>query len=322
MSGERPALPLTVAIPTFGRDNVLTDTIAALLEQVPGAAEILIVDQTPQHDAPTQALLEHWHNERRIRWIRLGLPSQPGALNHALRLATQPMVLMLDDDIRIAPGFLEAHCAAFSDESIWMVVGQVLQPGEAPLPGHLHHASSAPLADLEFPFRSSTPAWISNGMSGNMTVRRERALELDGFDENFLPPVSYRFDTDFCKRLIRAGGRIRFEPKARIDHLRASRGGTRSVGSHMTSSSPVHGVGDYYFALRQGLSPATLGYMLKRPFREVRTRFHLRRPWWIPVKLLGEVRAFWLALRLLARGPKRLAMAATDTDPSVEHRAQ
>jgi GT2 family glycosyltransferase len=120
-------------------------------------------------------------------------------------------------------------------------------------------------------------------MSGNMCLRREAALTLGGFDENFLPPVSYRFDSDFCKRLIRAGGKIRFEPSARIYHLRAARGGTRSVGCHLTSASPVHGVGDYYFAFRQGFNLATLGYVLRRPLREVRTRFHLRRPWWIPV---------------------------------------
>ncbi len=296
------SLPLTVAIPTFGRDSVLTDTITALLEQHPPAAEILIVDQTPVHDAETEQRLTQWHAQSAIHWIRKERPSQPAALNVALAQATQPFVLMLDDDIRIDPGFLAAHLEGFIAADVWMVVGQVLQPGEEPLVGPVPR-DQGPLADLQFPFRSAEPAWISNGMSGNMTVRRERILALGAFDENFTPPVSYRFDTDLCKRLTRAGGRIRFQPKARIYHLRAQRGGTRSVGSHLNSASPVHGVGDYYFALRQGLSWSMLRYLLRRPIREVCTRYHLRRPWWIPVKLIGELRAMVMALTLLARGP-------------------
>jgi GT2 family glycosyltransferase len=300
-------LPLSIAIPTFGRDSVLTDTIAALLAQEPGAAEILIVDQTPQHDAATEAQLSRWHAEGAIRWIRKREPSQPAALNVALTQATQTFVLMLDDDIRIEPGFLAAHLAAFRNDGDWMVIGQVLQPGETPLLERWTH-STGPLADLDFPFRSAHPASIENGMSGNMTVRRERALMLGGFDENFLPPVSYRFDTEFCKRLVRAGGQIRFAPDARIFHLRAERGGTRSVGSHLNSASPVHGVGDYYFALCQGWSWPMLRYILRRPLREVCTRFHLRRPWWIPVKLVGELRALLLALQLRSRGRRLPAL--------------
>lgn len=306
MSMSAGSLPLTAVLPTFGRDSVLVDTIQQLFAQSPCAAEILVVDQTPLHEAATEALLRQWHGEGRIRWERLTQPSQPGALNQALRLASQPLVLMLDDDIRIDPGFIAAHYSGFETDDVWAVVGQILQPGESPLLSYRHLKSGSVLADMEFPFRSAQSAWISNGMSGNMTVRRDRALELCGFDENFMPPVSYRFETDFCKRLIRAGGRIKFEPSARIYHLRAERGGTRSVGSHLMSASPVHGQGDYYFALRQGISRATLGYIARRPFREVCTRFHLRRPWWIPVKLLGEARALAAAIRLYRKGPKFL----------------
>lgn len=299
-------LALSVGIPTFGRDQVLIDTITQLLAQSPRAAEILIVDQTPEHDPDTTRQLADWHDHGHIRWIRLEHPSQPEALNRAFFLATQPLVLMLDDDIRIGPGFLAAHHAACDDPTIWAVVGQVVQPDQKVDVQYKRPPQSGPLADLSFPFCSGTRAFIENGMSGNMCVRRETALALGGFDENFLPPVSYRFDSDFCKRLVRAGGKIRFEPLARIDHLRAERGGTRSVGSHLASASPIHGVGDYYFAMRQGLSLETIAYVLRRPLREVRTLFHLRRPWWIPVKLFGEMRAFMLALRFMLRGPKFL----------------
>jgi GT2 family glycosyltransferase len=319
MHGMSPVgvLPLSVAIPTFGRDEVLIDTISQLLAQTPRAAELLIVDQTVEHDTDTKAQLEQWHQTRQIRWERRTQPSQPAALNRALVTANQPILLMLDDDIRIEPHFLAAHHAAFDDPAIWAVVGQVLQPGEAPLVHYRRPGGNGSLTDMAFRFCSNNRCLIENGISCNLSVRRDKALALGGFDENFIPPVAYRFDSDFCKRLVRAGGKIRFEPTARIHHLRAARGGTRSVGSHLTSGSPVHGVGDYYFAFRQGLSLATLGYVLRRPLREVCTRFHLRNPWWVPVKLIGEFRAFLMALRLLLHGPQYLELRSRGDPPGA-----
>ena len=74
----------------------------------------------------------------------------------------------------------------------------------------------------------------------------------------------------------------------------------------MASASPLHGVGDTYYALRRGRGWDRLWHILKRPFREVCTKYHLRRPWWIPVKFIGELRALVLAIRLHRAGPKLL----------------
>lgn len=297
---------ISVVIPTFGRDKVLIDTIGQFLEQKPAAKEVLVVDQTPVHDNLTELQLKSWHGAGAIRWLRLDRPSQPGALNRALREASQPVVLFLDDDIRIDQGFVAAHARHYDDEDIWAVAGQVLQPGQEELTGWERRPGSGPFVDWDFPFHSDRQCYIENGMSGNLSVRRDKALAVGGFDENFLPPVSYRFDNEFCKRLCRAGGRILFEPRARIYHLRCSRGGTRTRGSHLTSASPMHGAGDYYFCLCQGWSLATVRYFLRRPFREVCTRFHLRHPWWIPVKFFGELRAMFQAIGLHLQGAKTL----------------
>lgn len=298
------ACAVSVAIPTYGREDILLDTIEQFLVQQPPAKEILIIDQTPRHTHDTYNKLANWDAHGQIRWILVPSPSQPAALNIALLEATEPIVLFLDDDIRIKNGFVAAHAKHYEDPSVWAVAGQVIQPNEEVLYGYQQDSASGAFADFNFPFRSGEPAWINNGMSGNMSVRRDKAIDIGGFDENFLPPVSFRFDNDFCKRLVHAGGRIFFEPAASIHHLRAESGGTRSVGSHLTSASPYHGQGDYYFALRQGICLPTFRFILRRPFREIRTRFHLRHPWWIPIKLIGELRAFFLALRLFLRGPK------------------
>jgi len=300
---------ITIAIPTYGRDAVLLETVRQLAAQDPAAGAVLVVDQTVAHDAQTTRQLQEWHQEGRIQWIRLERPSVVIAMNTALRVAVTTVVLFVDDDIIPAPGLVAAHAAAYEAvPEAWAVAGQVLQPGDTSKDVQFRGLTSGLTAFETFSFFSRQAQWIGNVMAGNLSVKRVSALEVGGFDENFIPPVAYRFETEFAHRLLAAGGRIWFEPRASLRHLRAVSGGTRSLGSHLTSASPLHGVGDYYYALRCGRGWERLVYMVRRPFREVRTRFHLGHPWWIPVKFIGELRALALALRLFRKGPKLLEM--------------
>jgi GT2 family glycosyltransferase len=172
--------------------------------------------------------------------------------------------------------------------------------------------------DLSFNFASSEPALVCNVMAGNLSVRRDRALQIGGFDENFIG-VAYRFETEFARRVIAGGGKIQFQPAASMRHLRESRGGTRSHGDHRSSASPLHGVGDHYFALICGSATRARQHMLKRIIREVMTRYHLSRPWYIPVKLFGEIRACALAHRLYQSGPRLLSEAAQRDSSGEKH---
>ena len=51
-------------------------------------------------------------------------------------------------------------------------------------------------------------------------------------------------------------------------------------------------------------------YLARKPFREVRTKFHLLHPWWIPVKLIGEIRAL-ISAWSLSRRPSALLSPST-----------
>ena len=296
-----------VVIPTFGRERVLIETVEAIVRLPVRPDEILIVDQTPRHDDATEAALRGWSETGTIRWLRLSAPSTVEALNTGLREARAPVVLILDDDIIPGAGLVDAHASAHARfAEAWAVAGQVLQAGEAPVAEGPRGPRAGLRADLRFRFAASEPDWVANVIACNLSVKRDRALAVGGFDGNYAPPVAFRFETDFARRVLAAGGRIRFEPGASVRHLRAASGGTRATGSHLTSASPLHGAGDYYFALRWGRGWERIGYLANRPFREVRTRFHLRHPWWIPVKFIGELRALALALRLHRRGPRLL----------------
>lgn len=306
---------VAVAIPTFGRDEVLVDTIRQCQALNPPPSEILIVDQTPAHDLKTENTLSAMDREQSVCWKRLPKPSIPAAMNVALVSTVKPIILFLDDDVLPANGLIDAHVRAHNEYNAWVVAGQIIQPWQRPADVVPATERQSLTADFAFPFHSTKSCWLQNAMAGHMSVRRELAIRVGGFDENFVG-AAYRFETEFARRVIRAEGQIRFCPEASIQHLRAARGGTRSHGNHLASASPAHGVGDYYFAMRQGWTTETVAYMMRRTIREVATRFHLRHPWYIPVKLFGELRAIIWAFQLERQGPALLEVPSQSSTKS------
>src|SRR5262245_16399189 len=142
-------------------------------------------------------------------------------------------------------------------------------------------------------------------MGGNFSIKRDLALELGGFDENFVQ-VAYRFEAEFASRALSAGEKILFEPEASILHLKAPTGGTRAYGEHLTTVRPSHSVGEYYYLLRSKKIHRRTLRILARPLRSIRTRHHLAHPWWIPGTLIGEVWGFLWAAALVTKGPRLL----------------
>ena len=285
---------VTAAIPTYRRERVLLDTLDYLLALRTPAAEILVIDQTERHESGTEERLAELHEAGRIRWLRQETPSIPQAMNRGLQEAKHEIVLFLDDDIRPEPDLIAQHLTAHRAYPDVLVAGRVIQPWEE---GRDFSANEG------FCFAGSKAFWITEFMGGNFSLRRERALTLGGFDQNFVR-VAYRFEAEFAHRLLAAGVRIRFEPKAAVHHLHVAAGGTRSYGEHLTTSRPDHAVGAYYFALCTRSGWALVAEFLRRPLRAAATRHHLRRPWWIALTLLAELRGMGLAIRLHRAGPR------------------
>ncbi len=273
------------------------DTILHLLALEPAAAEILVVDQSERHETATVAQLETLAAGGKIKWIRLLHPSITHAMNVGLLECRSEIVLFLDDDILPGGDLLRGHLDAHAQGSVNIVAGQILQPWEEALP-----------EDLEpqpFRFCSSRRASVTELMGGNFSVRRDVAVRLGGFDENFVH-VAYRFEAEFCDRARAAGESILFEPRASIRHLKVTHGGTRSFGHHLTTIRPSHAVGAYYYLFRARDVRRRWLQLLARPLRAVRTRHHLVRPWWIPGTLISELAGLFWAIGLALRGPRLL----------------
>ena len=291
---------LSVVIPTYQRERVLLETIDSLINLQYGPAEILIVDQTREHRPDTQNELANLDTVGKIRWIRLAHPSITRAMNVGLEAARNEVVLFLDDDIIPDTFLISSHAQAHADHSCNIIAGQVLQPGEEPV---IETKAYEP-----FKFNSCRRQFVSELMGGNFSIKRNLALSLGGFDENFVH-VAYRFEAEFAARALAAGENILFQPEASIRHLKASAGGTRSYGEHLTTIKPSHSVGEYYYLLCAKQVPRRALRLFARPLRSIRTRHHLTHPWCIPRTLFAEASGLVWAMTLAARGPRLLETA-------------
>lgn len=288
-------IPISAAIPTYRRGDVLLKTLAALQALDARPSEILVLDQTEEHSPGVLRDLTSLDGAAKIRWIRLSEPSITAAMNRGLVEAREDIVLFLDDDIRPEPALMKSHLAAHEEGCNGLVAGRVIQPWQE---------GKDFSSDGGFHFASLRKAWINEFMGGNFSVRRDLARALGGFDENFLG-AAYRYEAEFAARFTSRFGLIAYEPQACIHHLYLKSGGTRAHGDHLRTVAPTHSVGEYYYLLRA----RPLGWwwrILARSPRAIRTRHHLRRPWWIPLTLFAEMRGLALALRLNARGPRLL----------------
>lgn len=298
---------LSIVIPSYQRTQILLQTLECLFSQSAPANELIVVDQTP-YAAGDQHLakLEAHADAGRIQLIRRQQPSIPAAMNQGLLAAKSDYVLFLDDDIEVNSDFVAAHKKTLLNSPVAQV-GQVLQPTQQPVArGPEYQRGTGIRKDLEFPFNSDSPTQIHNCMAGNLCVDRALAIQAGGFDENF-SGAAYRFETEFCRRLIGfSGTAFEFVPAPVLNHLQFQTGGTRQNADHLRSVSSAHSMGDYYFALLESSGLERISYMIKRLVSSLGSKFYLRRPWYLPARLLSECAGFFLALSCYRSGQKLL----------------
>jgi len=300
---------ISCILPTLGRGPTLCETIHMLMDQSLPAHEVIVVDQTPRHDANTECLLAAWQQQRVIQWLRQPEPNASKARNTGALAATGNVLLFLDDDIRIEHDFLFSYAEAFSDENVDAVCGPVLE-GDAKLVSEL--PSRALLSELgwllHFPKNYANHCHTSFMMSGNMAVRRGLFLSLGGMDENY-EKGAYREESDFAMRFRQAGYRFCYSPKCRLFHLGASGapgGGARTWQNLGAFWYFHHCVGDWYFNLGFA-NIRNAASLLARSLRHfVINRQGLNNPWRIPFAFLYWLAALPVAARKRLSGPRLL----------------
>lgn len=229
---------ISVIVPTYGREAVLRDTLANVLQQDYPNYEVVVVDQTQHHQPETQAYLNELAATGKIRLFQVLWASLPGARNYAVRRSRGEILVFIDDDVVLPPGYLMAHVRHYAQPQIGAVAGRVFD--------RMKLSDESELAIVDLPPQAMDPgiAWyyidlvhtvkpqrVLTARGCNMSFRRS-IFQQHGiwFDERFRGSA-VREESDFCLRLRPTGLEIWYDPGAHLVHLGEETGGCHDIST-------------------------------------------------------------------------------------------
>jgi GT2 family glycosyltransferase len=214
----------SVILPTFKREASLCETIAQLLQQDYWDFELIIVDQTPQHETNTDEFLRNHADQ--LRYFKLEQPGLPGARNFGVEKARGEIVLFIDDDVKIQPDWIATHVSNFSEPQIGGVSGRVIEEGQ-PVVNTTNVLRVSRCGRIIGNRTSTLRTKVEWASGGNSSFRKDLVKKAGGFDIAFQGNAIFE-DVDFSFRLRRLGYEIVFDPKAVIIHLAEKQGGCQT----------------------------------------------------------------------------------------------
>lgn len=183
-------------VPTFRRTDKLINLLQTLEQQITDFGyEVIVVNDAEDEDIS-------WLNKRfpslNLSTMNLrGRHGRPIARNHGAKLAKGDVLIFVDDDMTVNPGFVDAHLRAHTHPKI-AAVGRILTANEIPITplaryieyqGLVRHLREKPLPPKVF-------------RTGNASVAKATFVEVGMFDESI---TTYGEDMDLAMRLSYAG---------------------------------------------------------------------------------------------------------------------
>ena len=218
---------LSLIIPTHNRSERLIAALESVIRQDLPAAdwECVVVSNNSTDD--TVARFGDFAARYPGLNLRLVTEDGPGvsyARNRGIAETSAPLLVFIDDDERINPGFLRAYADFFDAHPDAVVAGgRIIAEYVTGRPAWLSKYTEMPIANpMDFgdavrPF----PAGCVPG-GGNMAFRRSAALRYGGFDPS-LGRVGRMLiggeENDFFERLMRGGETCWYVPGAVMWHI-------------------------------------------------------------------------------------------------------
>lgn len=217
MSSSSEVLPATqgnqaepisasIIIPTFNGKNRIGNCLHALAAQAEQVAfEILVVD-----DGSTDGTAAMVSKHPGVRVITQKNAGPAAARNRGAREASGSILLFTDDDCVPTPDWLPAMLRPFSDPEIIGAKGTYRT---------LQKKIVARFVQLEYQDKyrlMATKPDIDFIDTYSGAYRRERFLEMDGYDTSF--PVACAEDIELSYRMSARGWKMRFVPDAVVYH--------------------------------------------------------------------------------------------------------
>jgi glycosyltransferase involved in cell wall biosynthesis len=222
-----PSMNLTVILCTYNRCRVLAtalESVAASILPPSVDWEVLVVDNN-SNDQTHEVIQDFCRRyPGRFRYLFEPQPGKSYALNSGVREAQGEILAFLDDDATVEPTSLRNLTAALEGPEWAGAGGRIILQWPASLPNWL--SVDGPYSRHPFPgFDKGNEAkeLIGPSFGANMAFRKEMFEKHGAFRFDLGPspnadiPPSCE-DTEFGRRLIAAGERLRYEPSAVVYH--------------------------------------------------------------------------------------------------------
>lgn len=228
-SGREPLLSVVVA--TCANTELLLRCVDAIQSGATGPYEVVVVENRPARSTVRRALEERFGSDERIRYVEERHPGLACARNAGLRVARGDLVAFTDDDVLVDPAWVPAIRDVFAatpqvdcvtglilplelETSAQLLVERFASYGKGFVP-RIYSMDAPPPDQPLFPY---TAGYFVSG--ANMAFRTGVLRELGGFDPVLGTGTHARGGEDFdiCIRLLQAGSRLAYEPRAMIWH--------------------------------------------------------------------------------------------------------
>ncbi len=287
---------VSIIVPTYRRDRVLCETLDSLLAQDYPHCEVLVADQSPNHEPATLAYLQQVRD--RIRYLQLAQANLPAARNHAIRASCGAIVVFFDDDVLVPPDTISRLVETYAEPRVWSATGFVPGPGESELDLYRRYFGPEVQPDQ---VRSIPPFRCDHFIGCFMSFRREVFARIGYFDEWLgTQTMAAGEDKDFCRRIVQAGLGVHLNPAIVVRHLAAPSGGCnrRSLDPDQVRREQMRL--NAYTIFKTRAHPGLLGWLLAflRCYREtvlanvcLRPHLLLRHHWALYAGFRNAIRA-------------------------------
>lgn len=207
---EGPAV--SVLIPTHQRREALRTVLESLAEQSVEPDSYEVVVSLDACNDGTAEMVDALEVPYRLRRVAPRARGRAAACNAALAAARGEVVIVLDDDMRVVPGFVERHRSHHPPGSRRCVLGAVpveLGEGSSHAARYVKDKFDLHLSRLSDPAHLALPRSF---YTGNASLRAEVLREVDGFDESF--GIYGNEDVELSLRLRKAGVELAYDPEA------------------------------------------------------------------------------------------------------------
>lgn len=217
---------VSILIPVYGSAALTRACLESLHRNTPpGTAEILVVDDASP-DSETRELLGVLEGDPRLQVIRQ--PQNGGfakACNRGIDASTAPIVVLLNNDTEVQPGWLAPLLKALEDPQVGAAGSLLLYPGStlvqhAGIEFHREGRELKPFHIGQFRPLESAP-WACETREAGAVTGACIAFRKDALPGGTRLDEGYRNgyeDTDLCLRLKAAGLRILYCGDSRVTH--------------------------------------------------------------------------------------------------------